>query len=70
VQRHFPEQIVVGEKIVDADGFETLERGFRRTQMMFALDALQRLLQGFDQFTARAFSMTVKPSSRIRSAWA
>jgi hypothetical protein len=53
VQRHFPKQSVVGEKIIDADGVETLERGFRRTQMMFALDALQRLLQAFDQFTAR-----------------
>ena len=44
VQRHFPEQIVIGEEIVDADGLEAFERRLGETEMMLALDALQRRL--------------------------
>ena len=33
VQRHFPEQIVIGQEIVDADGLETFERGFGGAEM-------------------------------------
>ena len=50
VQRHFPEQIVIGEKIVDADGLEAFERGLGGAEIVLALDAQQRLLQSLDQF--------------------
>ena len=53
MQRHFPEQIVIGQEIIDADGLETFERGLGITQIVIALGALQRLLQPFDQFSAR-----------------
>ena len=39
VQRHFPEHIVIGEQIVDADGLEALERGFGIAEIVLALDA-------------------------------
>jgi hypothetical protein len=53
VQRHFPEQIVIGEEVVDADGLEAFERGFGGTELMLALDALQRRDQAFDQLRTR-----------------
>ena len=44
VQRHFPEQVVIGEKIIDADGLEAFERYYGGAEMMLALDAPQRRL--------------------------
>ena len=49
MQRHLPEHVVIGQKVVDADGLEALERGFGVTEAVLALGALQRLLQSLDQ---------------------
>src|SRR6185312_15489525 len=49
VQRHFPEDAVVGEEIVDAQRLEALERGPGGTETVLALDTLHRLLQTRDE---------------------
>src|SRR5437868_7161297 len=40
-----PEQIVIGQEVVDADGFETFERGFCITEIVLTLDPQQRRFQ-------------------------
>ena len=50
MQRHLPEQIIIGEKIVDANRLEAFERCFGGAEIVLALDAEQCLLQSFDQF--------------------
>src|ERR1700761_5235755 len=56
MQRHFPEDVVVGQEIVDAQRLEALERGLGRPKMMIALDPFDGLLQARDQIRrSRAF---------------
>ncbi|MCP1753605.1 hypothetical protein ABIF29_008831 [Bradyrhizobium elkanii] len=49
MQRHLPEQIVIGQEVVDAQRLEALERRPGRCEIVLALDSQHRRLQPLDQ---------------------
>ncbi|GCC44523.1 hypothetical protein chiPu_0028555, partial [Chiloscyllium punctatum] len=49
MQRHLPEQIVIGQEVVDAQRLEALERGPGKAEIVLALDPQDRRLQSLDQ---------------------
>ena len=51
-QRHFPEDFVIGEKIVDADGLVALERSLGVAEIMLALDPVDGPLESGDKLAA------------------